>query len=476
MAVVIRPRPPAPARAIELTALPGIAGVLRRPYVLNALRGLTVFLLASAIWFGLTDPTGSGAFTLALMWGIFWPFFTSLVTPTLGNAFCSVCPHGFMGKYLSRIGLKRHAPRWLIRANIGLVLVMVTYWAVSFAAPAAFARSADITAGFFLAYTLLAAASFLVWRDMAYCRHICPLGGVLTAYARAGSAWITTEAKNCATCRSFDCARACPHHLSPFRFEERNDMADCTLCMDCATACTSVKVELRRPGHQLARPVARDDGRTARILLWLTAVAAVGVQFQHGLNHTPLAAMMPWNLAGGLLADRIPMPAWFQWSGLVALLLAIGLTLGAARTGWGLVARLAGRNRAEVAAVLGHGLAPLACIAMLAHGIVFFLAVYAPKLWNSAIAAYGLPAAEIGPLVARGTPWLGIFDLLPWIAILWSLRVMHRRTALVLPAGTPRGRHLLATTTAAAPVLLYVLVLVIKLWAATQGMPAGHVH
>ena len=53
---------------------------------------------------------------------------------------------------------------------------------------------------------------------------------------------------------------------------------------------------------------------------------------------------------------------------------------------------------------------------------------------------------------------------------------MHRRTALVLPAGTPRGRRFLATTAAAAPVLLYALVLVVKLWAAAQGMPAGHVH
>jgi hypothetical protein len=299
---------------------------------------------------------------------------------------------------------------------------------------------------------------------------------VLTAYARAGSTWITTDAASCASCHSFDCARACPHHLSPFRFEDRNDMADCTLCMDCAAACTSVKVELRRPGHQLARPVARDDGRTARILLWLTAVAAIGVQFQHGLNHTPLAAAMPWNLAGGLLADSVPMPAWFQWSGVAALLLAIALTLGAARAGWGLVARLAGRDPAGVAAVLGHGLAPLACIAMLAHGIVFFLAVYVPKLWNSAIPAYGLPVAEIGPLVARGTPWLDIFALLPWVAILWSLRVMHRRTALVLPAGTAPMRHLFATAAAAAPVLLYALVLIVKLWAAAQNGPGAHVH
>lgn len=462
------------ARGIDITAIPVLSWFLRNPAFLTGVRFLMLFLLVSAIYFGLTQPELHGGFTLALFWGAFWPFFTVLVTPTIGNVFCAICPSGFTGKYLTRIGLKRNFPEWAKNAHIGLGLILITYWLVTYVAPKTLSFSPVLTAWFFLGYSVLAAALFLIFRNMAYCKHVCPVGGVLSAYAHASSGWITTHKADCAGCRSFDCAKACSHHLSPFRFEHENNMADCTLCMDCVQACDSVRFELRMPGHQLARPIRKAGWNDSWTLLFITGVAGVAIQFQHGLNHSPIAPVMPWNVAGAWAGAVLPMPAWFTWPGLFALVLGLGLTMAISLAAYRAIGRKLGRSWRDVFQTLSYGLAPLVCIALLSHSALFFLLRYGPRLWNSGIAAFGLPFDQIGPLIARGAPWLLIFEVLPWIAVAWALRSMWKRAALLMPAMAARRDHVAVWLLGSSPILLYTAILTLKVMANLFMADGGH--
>lgn len=466
-------RPTPPRRAIRLTAIPGLRGLIRGRWFLGTLRWLTGLLLGLGVYAALFEPTTHGAFALALFWGLFWPFFTALVTPTIGNLFCSVCPHGAMGRWLTPRGLRLHLPPWTKRLHLGLGLLLLTYWLGAYAMPGGFARApVALTGWLFLGWTVTAAAMFLVFRDMAHCKTLCPLGNVLTATARSASLWITTDKRDCASCRSFDCATACAWALKPFRFEAENTMRDCTLCMACAQACPSVEVQARAPGHQFRRPVRRVNVHDAWSLMAITMVAAIGIQFLHGLNHTAWKPSLPWTIGGAWLTATLGQPSWLSWSGLLSLLSALVVTIAVSVPGFAAAARLAGTSARDTFHALAPGQAPLACVAMLSHTIVFFLTAHTASLVNTSSKLAGLDVGKVGPLVARGTPWLMVFELAPYIAVVWTLWASWRCVGSFLPAAAT-GRRFGVWACALAPVWLYIAIYALKIVAFATG---GHGH
>ena len=77
-------QPTPPRRSIDLTATPGLRGLIRGRWFLGTLRWLTGLLLVLGIYAAVFKPTVNGGFAVAVFWGLFWPFFTALVTPTVG--------------------------------------------------------------------------------------------------------------------------------------------------------------------------------------------------------------------------------------------------------------------------------------------------------------------------------------------------------------------------------------------------------
>ncbi len=124
-----------------------------------------------------------------------------------------------------------------------------------------FLKSPLITAIFFLFFTILSMLFFFLFRGMAYCKYIYPIGSVNTAFARTSPVWLSTYEEECKSCKKPDCALACPYELNPSKFEERKSMMYCTMCMECA--------------------------HTTRFL--------------HGLSRTALSEYMPWVIVGNYL-------------------------------------------------------------------------------------------------------------------------------------------------------------------------------
>ncbi len=457
---------------LDVTAIPGIRWLLQNPWPLRLLRVFTGLLFALALY-ALWRGKPHEVVGVAILWGIFWPLFTAMVTPTIGNAFCAVCPHGAMGRVLTRFGLQRDMPVWLRRQPIGLTLILLTYWVVALSMVGGFVMAPALTFWYFVGFTVLAAGCFLAFRGMAYCKHVCPLGGVLTATATAGASWITTRKQDCASCTSFDCARACAWRLSPFRFEAEGSMRDCTLCMKCVQACPSVQYQLRLPGEQFSGAVNRPALRDAWVLLLIHAVAAMAIQLLHGVGHGPWKEHTPWHHAGVWLAQATGTPEWWSWGNFCGLSLAVALTLGFGLPAYRAAGRVAGTGFATTFQTLAYGLAPLACIVIAAHALLFFSTFHAHRLVNGVNVLFGLGFGPAAPFATRRDAWIQALEYIPYLAIAWTLFAVWQRARVLAPAAS-RARQIAIWALGAVPVWLFIGAVILKLLPMLLAGGGGH--
>ena len=92
----------------DIFGWPILGYIFKNRKFIIALRLVTSALLFSAIYFGIVYATkAENPFTTAVFWAIFWPFFMVLTLPTLGAVFCGICPHAYVGRYLTQWGLKK---------------------------------------------------------------------------------------------------------------------------------------------------------------------------------------------------------------------------------------------------------------------------------------------------------------------------------------------------------------------------------
>ena len=446
---------------MDITSKPVLGWLVRQPYILNMIRMIVLYFFCAAIVFGLCYPNTKGEFTTALFWGFFWPFLIVMLIPVLGNWFCSICPHGFIGKYLTRFGLHKRFPRKVRTAYIGLVLLLLCYWFTIFTFPRLLSSSPQLTAGFFLFFTLLSFICFFVYGGMSYCKYICPLGGTLATFGKMGASRISTDSQACGSCQSFECAKSCSYNLSPFLFSDRNNMSECTLCLDCVYSCESVKLEVTIPMQGIVKEIKKTALSESWILIMLTAVVGLGVQFQHGLNHTVFKESMPWNQLGLLTAPYFPVLNQSQWSGFFAMLLAVVLIIIVTVLGCITAANRLQQSFNSVLVKVSYSYAPLALLALMSHSIPFFLTHSSGVIANSAIKAFNLPWPTVEPLATRGESWLQIFTYTPFFAVVCCLVVLYIRCGLLTDEISTR---LYCVMTTAAPIWIFLIAVLFRLY------------
>lgn len=457
---------------INLTAVPFLGRLLRSPVFIKSLQFLSVSMLALAIFLGLFTENSKTGLTVLLFWGIFWPLLTCLVTPSLGPVYCAVCPHGVIGKWLQRIGLNRRFPRKLRVAWISLALMILGYWLLAFSMPGIISSSTVSTAWYFFAFTLLAVVVFYIFADMAYCKYVCPLGRVLTTHGKAGGLVIRTEQSACDSCTHFSCAKSCPHHLSPFNFEKNNNSESCSLCLDCVHACPSTELHWQRLGKALTRPIKRSDPHDYWVLVIMFAVAAIGIQFLHGLQHTGLRDYLPWNAVGTWLNQTIMINAKvFKFSGLLALITALASTIGLALMAAKATAHITKTKVKTIRLDLAYALAPVAILGLIPHSVARFTTHYASLLVNEVGLLLGY-SWHMEPLAQRGDIWLKWMNILPWLGFLWALSISWKRIA---PWCNSRSQQWKAWALGALPIWFYGLIMLTKL-AAIIWLPLQHQH
>lgn len=440
---------------------PIVGTVLKSPWLLNALRMAVLFLFGSAVYFGIIYPDEmDNPYTLAIFWSLFWPFFLILSMVTLGPVFCTVCPHSFIGKYLNKMGPKKLMPNWLRNRWWGLGLLVVSYWIPVYVFPD-FLKTPFVSAMYFLVLTVIAFLGFYLYRNMDYCRYGCPIGSVIKSFGKVGFARLESDQSECKTCRSFDCVKSCQWSLRPYLFESKNNMQDCTLCMDCHHACDSIQWNVGQFARQLSAPVKQLDRMTVWVFITLLAVITMTMRFHHALGHSPIKQELPWVQLGHWLEGVMPAIPMIDWVGFAALSTASMLTFGLVLTGFYIASKVAEKPFWSFFEQAGLALGALMLIGSLSHIGSFFFLHYAPDLGN---AYYWLVGSEtvMEPLASRRDGWIHLFNLFNYLAVIVSSVILFSKLKQL---GISGRRFALSYFSAGSIIWCYLGLVILTQWA-----------
>lgn len=202
--------------ANDLFANPLSAFFFKNRMFLMLLRVSVLALFVYAIILGFIAPTKEqNSFTTVLFWSLFWPLFMVVTLSTFGRMFCGICPHAFVGKYLTRFGLQKTVPTWLKQPLIGVLLLFFGWWMVYYIYPSAYKTPIN-SAIFFGVMSTIAFGFFFIFKEMSYCKYICPIGTLTRTFSKVSFTWLGTYAQSCQACKTFECTKACSYNLKPF--------------------------------------------------------------------------------------------------------------------------------------------------------------------------------------------------------------------------------------------------------------------
>ncbi|MFK5881250.1 MAG: 4Fe-4S binding protein [Sulfurospirillum sp.] len=393
---------------------------------LLALRVVVFGLFFYAIFLGFSDTSKNNLFTFALFWGMFWSFFMVATLPTFGRIFCGICPHGFLGKYITKFGLKKSMPEWMQNRFIGLLLLVVGWWGVYYIYPGVY-RTPLGTAMLFTVMSVLAFLLYFLYKDMSYCKYICPIGTVTRAFSKLSFARLGTYKSACRECKTFDCATACPYNLKPFTFDKKNSMEDCTLCMECTSACESVNFKFKKPSSSLFGKF-----KALKVEIWayilILASIPIAMAFHHGIDRSKAAKDMIWYKSAEIFKPLFGRDV--DTVGLFAYLYAMVFTILAATVGMYIASKILKKPFKDVFYNLGYSYAPLFIFASLGYALSGFFTRGYKRIVEGFAWAFGF-SMKVAPLAKRGDDWLMIFNIFKWVAIIWALVILYKRFKLI---------------------------------------------
>ncbi len=457
----------------DIFSFPIIGFIFKNAKFLFVLKLIVFSLFIYAIYFGFAYETKSeNKFTTGLFWNLFWPFFMVVSLATLGRVFCGICPHGFIGKYITKIGLNKKMPKVLAKPFIGLSILLIGWWLVYYMYPSLF-KAPIATAIMFTVMTILAIIVFYVYENMAYCKYICPIGTMTKVFSKVGFTKLETYKDGCASCKTFDCASACSYNLKPFTFNKKNSMEDCTLCMDCASSCENVAFSLKKPSSNLFGKFKINKAEVWA-LIFITAVISITMSFHHALGRSAIVEDFFWVKTARYFESFINFGS-IDTVGLFALLYAVIISVFLSVSGMFIASKIMKVSYEKTFYTLGYAFAPLFIIGGLSHIGEFFFYSYASNIVNGFIQAFSLDYEYIKPLASRRDEWVHVFKVFNHIAYIWAFIIMIGRLKFI---DTKTSLKVLAFPFASALIIFYMCLkfytgYVFQTYGASKG---GHSH
>lgn len=410
---------------------------------------LAVFIYAIVLGFAV--PGKENLFTTALFWGLFWSLFMVVTLPTFGRIFCGICPHGFMGHYITKFGLKKRMPRWLENRYIGLFLLFIGWWGVYYMFPGVY-RTPLGSAIMFGVMTLTAVLFYFLYKEMSYCKYICPIGTLTRAYDKLSFTWLGTYESACSECKTFECAKACSHGLSPFNFDKKNSMGDCTLCMDCSDACEAVSFKMTKPSFSMFSYFKIEKAEVWAYILILAAIP-ITMAFHHGLGRSKIADEFIWSKTAAYFESFMsfgPVDA----IGMFAFLYATLFSVLAVIAGMFIASKILKQEYSTVFYTLGYAFAPLFILSSIGHTMEMLFLSNIERMVEGF--AYGIGMeVDIAPLASRKDAWVHLFGLLKYVGVVWAIIILYKRMALI---EAKKSAKILAFPFAASLIIFFLAV------------------
>jgi len=384
---------------------------------------LLIFLFALFYGFFAADST-EYHFTVHIFWSFFWPFFMVVSLGSFGSIFCAICPHSFLGRYITPLGLQKNVPKLLQNPLIGLGLLISSYWISLYLFPNLL-KTPYIASIFFLVFTFFSLLGFFIFKDMGYCKYFCPIGSITDSFSKTSSTWLSTYQESCKACKDFECAKVCPYHLSPFNFDKKESMESCKLCMECAFACEAVGFFAKQPSSSLYKIDKYAKNSDIWTYIIIASFASISMIFQNALGNSPIKDSLPWMVYGERL-DSFFKSDSFSFGGVFVVLLSIFCTIFFTIGIYKITSKIFQLEYEKVFKFAGYSIAPVVIFGGMAQTIPFFFTHYGSDTLNSVIAIFGAQS-YISPFLEKSSPILKVFALLHFFGVALGVVVLWRR-------------------------------------------------
>ncbi|MGB3751182.1 MAG: 4Fe-4S binding protein [Arcobacteraceae bacterium] len=456
----------------DIYKIPIIGFIFKNKPFIRVIQVLTLLLFIYGLYMGFKEPTSENVFTRKLFWGLFWAFFIVVSLTSLGRIFCGICPHGFLGKYITKFGLKKDMPNFLKNRFIGIFILVFGWWAVYYAA-SDFWRVPLATAWLFVALTIIAFVMYYLYKDMSYCKYICPIGTLMKSYSKISPTFLHTYKEDCSSCKTFECASACSYNLKPFTFNKKNNMEDCTLCMDCSSACDAVAFSIVKPSKTLLEKFKYQKAEVWALIL-ITAAISITMGFHHGLNRTAIADDFIWSKTA-VFAEQYINFGSLDSVGIFAFIYALIFSISVVYFGMFVASKFLKSSFEKTFYTFGYAFTPLFIIGGLAHLISSFSMHNYADIVNGFIYGFGLDVQNVGNLANRGDSWLMYLRVIPYLASAWGFFIIFKR---LKQFEASKLRKLFAFIFASSLVTFYLSLQIYSAYAfKTYGVKkSGHSH
>jgi hypothetical protein len=376
------------------------------PWVFQAVTLVIFSLVLAHLLIGpRSEGENSGTIIVWLLW---WPLIP-LTFLLAGRFWCAICPFGTAGDWARKfLGLNRPVPRvirthglWIIN---GLFLIIAWYDVV-------FGLTTSVSATAWLLVLVLAATvgMSLAYEKRAWCRYMCPLGGLFGNYSQTAAVELRGTPEICGSCRDLHCYKGhadvpgCPLFISLNNLESNRT---CNFCGECVKSCQKESpriVAREKVGHELWKKSKPrfDEAFFAASLMGLISLSTLGM-----LDIRPAALDRP---VGVSLAHAHS----YIFLATVSLLVILAAAILIYAIGAGFSARLAKDSFIGNFTRFGYALIPLNLAAHFAHNLDHFLgegkligqgavALFWPTTTAQAAeaAAHGGHGADVGLLSA----------------------------------------------------------------------------
>lgn len=367
-----------PGTSSNLLDVPWLRRLLTSPALQPFLQVPLLLLMGVVVLLGFVDVQDGGVnLATKLTWTIWWAgiIFTFVF---FGRVWCVACPFGALNEWASRLmAPARRLPRAFRNIWWATGLFVLLTWADE---QLGVVRSPRVTAWIVVGFAALAVAVGVFYARRSFCRHLCPIGGLIGIYSMTAPLELRArERAVCAADRAQPCYRGgesapgCPMFEYPQAMDRNNY---CTLCAACVRGCAhgNLALRVRALGQDLwaSRRRVLDESYLAVVLVGLTlAVTAQMLTAWPGW----IAGLARW-LPSGVRAGLRPA----TYLGLVESAVLLGGSLVAVPLlvlgGAAVANRLAGAKglgTARTFVVFGYMFVPIGLAMHLAHNLAHLL-------------------------------------------------------------------------------------------------------
>lgn len=213
-------------------------------------------LLLTMIMLIIIPKNQTATYGLILIFGLWWPIIITSAF-ALGRVWCGICPVSYcmeLGRKLIRLDLP--VPTILKKYDylINTFLFLLVFW---IEAVSDMRHNHFYTGMWLLTITLAATITGVIFTRHTWCRHMCPLGGLIGIASINGIIEVRADSNICLnSCNTHECYRGsgkiegCPMFQYPAYLD--NNQA-CKFCLRCIRNCPkdAVKLNLRTPAREI---------------------------------------------------------------------------------------------------------------------------------------------------------------------------------------------------------------------------------